>query len=137
MRRLTEELCPICGAPGDVRSLGAFGFAAHCSSCYEGDPEAGAWRRLQGHGESAEDAVAAWLEDARELCSVDEIPTLPCPCRPSTPSSAMFLDLEIQVRCEAALQQGLDLVPGWRFVPDDSTPLGRRAQDIIYAEFSS
>jgi hypothetical protein len=131
MRELTKETCPICGARGEVRSLGAFGFASHCSCCYEGDPESERWRRLQGHGATAEDAIEKWLEDGRELCAVDEIPPLRIRYELSRD---MWTDLQRQVAMEGAAQKGLDLVQGWRWVTNEQTG-NRSPEDILYAEF--
>jgi hypothetical protein len=132
MRRLTTETCPICCFQGEVRDLGPFGFAAHCSECYEGDPESASWRRIQGHGATAEDATAKWLEDARELAAVDEIPSLVVRF---TPRHDMWTELQRQIEMESAAQRGLDLVDGWRWV--DAPGGNRRPQNIIYAEFHS
>lgn len=104
-----NETCPICGGQGTVRALGAFGYVAHCSDCYEADEESAQWRRIQGHGDSHEQAVDKWLEDARELCSVDEIPTLVCRHRPVTP---VILEVLEQAVTEFA-QQKRD---GWHLV---------------------
>jgi hypothetical protein len=126
------QTCPICSAPGSVRSLGAFGWVAHCSACYEGDPESDRWRRIQGHGETLEDAVSAWLEDARELCAVDEIPPLRCAFAPRTPR--LIEQVIEQAREEFARQNGTDQVDGWRWYPSVDHP-ERVKQDITYLEF--
>lgn len=131
MRELTKERCPICGSAGEVRGLGAFGFAAHCADCYEGDPESSRWRRMQGHGETAESAIEKWLEDARELTAVDEIPDLRIRY---VLSGDMWTELQRQVVMENSAQMGLDLVPGWRWTTNEQT--GHRSpEDIIFAEF--
>lgn len=85
MSHATQATCPICTFPGEVRDLGSFGFSAHCSECYEGDEEAAPWRRMQGHGDTAEMAVDRWLELAREFAAIDEVPTLVCRHRPVYP----------------------------------------------------
>lgn len=127
----TAQRCPICHAPGEVRSLGAFGYAAHCSECYEGDEEADHWRHLQGHGETVEDAVDKWLEDARELCAVDEIPPLRCAC---TPAERLVEQVLEQARAEFTAQAEFELVDGWRWSPDCADP-NRVQQDVTYLEF--
>lgn len=128
------ETCPLCGSRGEVTSVGAFGYVASCGDCHEADPEAARFRHLQGHAPTEHEAVERWLEEAREYAALEEIPKFPCSYTPVTPATAMFLDLEIQVRCEAQLQRGFELVEAWRWWPShDHTE--RKAQDILYLEF--
>jgi hypothetical protein len=126
------QTCPICSSHGSVRSLGAFGWVCVCSQCYEPDDEADRWRRLQGHGETMEDAVDAWLEDARELATVDEIPPLRCAYVPRAPR--LIEQVVEQAREEFARQHDFELVEGWRRAWDDNEE-GHVHQEIIYLEF--
>lgn len=68
--------CPLCGSAGTVVSHGSFGMMAHCGDCFDEDPEARDWQHLRGFGDTAEQALACWLDDAREYAANDEIPTL-------------------------------------------------------------
>lgn len=74
--------CPICGAPGKVVSVGAFGWRALCSECYEPDAEAPTWRHLDGMGDSPEQALEEWSQNAREYATTEDIPSMRCPSRP-------------------------------------------------------
>lgn len=94
--------CPICGSAGVVVDQGVFGFIAHCGGCYEGDPEASEWRRLQARADEPEDALELWLERAKEYAAYDEVPALPCPLIPSP----LFRELEEQVDEEFVLSHG-------------------------------
>jgi hypothetical protein len=69
--------CPLCSSPVEVRSLGAFGFEAHCSECFDGDLDAPDWAHLRGIGETREQAIGAWLEDAQSYAANDELPRMP------------------------------------------------------------
>lgn len=68
--------CPLCGAAGVLTNQGSFGFLAHCSECYDPDPEAPAWAHLSGKDDEPDGALEAWLDNAREYAAVDEIPAI-------------------------------------------------------------
>lgn len=104
-----QERCPICGASGKVTSVGAFGWVATCSDCFDGDPEAPEWRHIRGLGESQEQATDKWLEDARETAAVEEIPTLTSSYRPNT----LFRDIERQVALESERQRRWCKICNW------------------------
>lgn len=88
--------CPICGSPPVVVSQGAYGYLAHCSGCYEGDPEAADWRRMHGHGHDPEEALDWWFERASdEACS--DLHLFPAPVR----INYLMRDLQIQVMDES------------------------------------
>jgi hypothetical protein len=95
------ERCPICGGAPEVVSQGAYGYIAHCSECYEGDPEAERWRRLQGHADTAEKAIEAWRHNALDEASCDLHPH-----RPAIALNYLFRDLSVQVLEEAERQEG-------------------------------
>lgn len=99
--------CPLCGAAGKVVSVGAFGFRALCSECYEGDEEAPSWRLLDGMGDTAEQAKEAWLDAAREYAATEEIPRLPCQYRPRASVVSEVLE---QARAEFERQRGWFLI---------------------------
>lgn len=127
MSRVTES-CPICSARGEVVSVGVFGFVAHCSDCYDADPESPRWRRVQGHAERAYVAVERWLEDAREIAAIDEIPAMHCSYHPES----LFAAIERQAAEEFERQRGFDLVDGWlRRILDDGSNVD---VDVIYLE---
>lgn len=98
---MANESCPVCGAPPSVTSLGAFGWLACCSACYDEDPEAPSWTHMQGIGETHERAVESWLVTAREFCAIDEIP----PLRISYALNFMWRDLAIQIIDESERQE--------------------------------
>lgn len=127
----TTETCPICGSRGSLVSVGAFGYVAHCGDCYEPEDEAPDWRRVRGHGQTEHEAVELWLEAARDVAANDEIPALTCSYQPNP----MWKDLQAQVSAEFERQTDYDLVPAWRWVPDEAAQDGRRAQDILFVEF--
>lgn len=105
--------CPICGAPPEVVSQGAYGYIAHCSECYEGDPEAERWRRVQGHsGRSAEQALERWLKNARDEAECDLHPL-----RAPYALNYLFRDLSVQVLDEAERQR--EWVENWCFATVD------------------
>lgn len=108
--------CPICGAPPEVVSQGAYGYIAHCSECYEGDPEAERWRRVQGHhGSSAEAALERWLKNARDEAECDLHPL-----RAPYALNHLFRDLSVQVLDEAERQSGW--VETWKCPCDSGRP---------------
>jgi len=90
--------CPICGGVPVVVDQGVFGVLAHCGECYEGDPEASEWRRLQARADHPEDALELWYERARDFAACDEIPSMPIPYKPAR----LFSELEAQVDHEFA-----------------------------------
>lgn len=98
----TEERCPICGARGEVREMAYNAFVARCSDCYEGDPEAEAWRHLQGIATDPDEAIARWLERAREYAAVCEVPPLVISYEPRSTIAA----LAWQIAQESARQRG-------------------------------
>lgn len=124
---LTEARCPLCGASGEVRSLGAFGWVAHCSDCYDEDPEASREYHLQGHADRADVALELWLEAARECAAIDEIPALVCRHRPVT---LVILDVLEQALTEFARQKrdGWHLVDVVEFDWVDGERIEREAQ---------
>lgn len=75
LNQMTNERCPLCGAVGEVIGLGAFGYAAHCSDCYDAD-DGPRWRQMQGQDADPEVAVEKWLEQAREFCALEAPPPL-------------------------------------------------------------
>jgi hypothetical protein len=94
--------CPLCGSAATTGSLEAFGYSAHCSECYDCDPEAPFWSHLSGNAATAELAVEHWLEAAREYATNDTIPALRCPSAPED----LFADLSAQVSSERARTRG-------------------------------
>lgn len=94
--------CPLCAFPGTTSSVGAFGYHAHCSECYDPDPEAPFWTQLSGNADTAELALEHWLEAAREYAAISDIPGLRCPSVPED----LFADLSAQVSVERARTRG-------------------------------
>lgn len=123
MRR-TDERCPLCGAAGVVDEPCSGLYRAHCGDCYEGDPEADAWRHLSALSNESEDAaVDSWLERAREHAANDIIPALAISYLPTRTISA----LAFQVAQESERQRGWVLYkraggPGY-YGPASSLPL--------------
>jgi hypothetical protein len=94
--------CPLCGSFGVTGSIEAFGYVAHCSECYEGDPDAPFWAHITGQADTAELAVEEWLETAREYAATDTIPGLRCPSSPED----LFADLSAQISAERERTRG-------------------------------
>lgn len=108
--------CPICGGAPTVVDQGVFGILAHCGECYEGDPEASEWRRLQARADTREEALELWLERARDYAANDEVPPLPVPYRLARPVPAR---IELRVEIEAQRTRG------WRTIREGNALVWR------------